>query len=391
MFNFFSRLIDIPDLKKLDIYLIGLILIVSLFGLVSVATASIYFSDNLTGDPFYLFYKQAFHLLLAILLSSILICIPLSYWERFDRYFLLLGLIGLILVFMPGIGVEVKGSNRWIRIFGFTLQPSEVMKFFLLIYVSAYSVRRIQDIQTSWFGFFRPAVLIVLVISLILIQPDLGTPAVIFSSVLAILFLAGVHLKQFILVMALGAISIFALIFFKPYRWQRIISFLDPWADANDTGYQLTQSLMAISRGDWFGVGLGEGLWKMGYLPDAHTDFIFAVIVEEMGLFMAFLLLSFLIFLLIRMIQIGNRSLEKRQFFGYFFSYGVAVLIGLQTVINVGVASGMLPTKGLTLPFVSYGGTNLIVLFALSALVIRTDYETKSSMPLVNITRRVRY
>ena len=198
MFNFFRRLIDIPDLKKLDIYLIGLILIVSLFGLVSVATASIYFSDNLTGDPFYLFYKQAFHLLLAILLSSILICIPLSYWERFDRYFLLLGLIGLILVFMPGIGVEVKGSNRWIRIFGFTLQPSEVMKFFLLIYVSAYSVRRIQDIQTSWFGFFRPAVLIVLVISLILIQPDLGTPAVIFSSVLAVLFLAGVHLKQFI-------------------------------------------------------------------------------------------------------------------------------------------------------------------------------------------------
>ena len=191
--------------------------------------------------------------------------------------------------------------------------------------------------------------------------------------------------------MALGAISILALIFFEPYRWQRIISFLDPWADANDTGYQLTQSLMAISRGDWFGVGLGEGLWKMGFLPDAHTDFIFAVIVEEMGLFMAFLLLSFLIFLLIRMIQIGNRSLEKRQFFGYFFSYGVAVLIGLQTVINVGVASGMLPTKGLTLPFVSYGGTNLIVLFALSALVIRTDYETKSSMPLVNITRRVRY
>ena len=167
MFNFFSRLIDIPDLKKLDIYLIGLILIVSLFGLVSVATASIYFSDNLTGDPFYLFYKQAFHFLLAILLSSILICIPLSYWERFDRYLLLLGLVGLILVFIPGIGVEVKGSNRWIRIFGFTLQPSEVMKFFLLIYVSAYSVRRIKDIQASWFGFFRPAVLIVLVISLI--------------------------------------------------------------------------------------------------------------------------------------------------------------------------------------------------------------------------------
>ncbi|MFL2697916.1 MAG: putative lipid II flippase FtsW [Gammaproteobacteria bacterium] len=391
MLDLFKRFIDFPDIRQLDFYLVSLILLTTIFGLVAVATSSIYFSDTLTGDPFYFFYKQLFHFFLGLIVAFFILCLPLQIWENYDRHLLLLGILGLSLVFFPGIGVEVKGSNRWINLFGFTLQPSEIMKFVLLVYVSAHSVRRIQDLQSNWFGFLRPAILIVLVISLILIQPDLGTPVVIFSSVLAVLFLAGVNIKQFLLVIFLGVLSIFALIFFEPYRWQRIISFLDPWADASDTGYQLTQSLMAISRGDWFGVGLGEGMWKMGHLPDAHTDFIFSVIIEEMGLLTSFFLLLLIFGIVIRLIQIGNRALEKKHFFGYFFSYGSSVLIGLQTIINVGVSTGMLPTKGLTLPFVSYGGTNLLVLYALIGLVLRSDYETKTSMPLLNINRRVRF
>ena len=391
MFAHLGKYFSLPDLKKIDFIFFGLFLFLCLFGLIAVATASIEFSDSITGEPLNFTKKQFIHLLAGGFLFSVFLSIPLAFWENFDRLFLGLGIILLVMVFIPGIGFEVNGSHRWIRIGPFGLQPSEIMKLLSIIYIAGYSVRCLKDLQSNWLGFFRPAILVVLIVSLILIQPDLGTSAVIFATVLGMLFVAGAQMKQFLLVIGLGLLGISALIIFVPWRWERIISFIDPWTDPFGGGYQLTLSLMAIGRGDWFGVGLGEGLMKLGYLPDAHTDFIFSVIVEEMGLFTAILIISTLFFISFRSFYIGRKALERNLYFGFFIAYGVAILIGLHTFINVGVATGLLPTKGLTLPFLSYGGTNLLIMCCLCALVLRVDQETKSSMPSINISRRVNF
>ena len=386
-----EKYFSLPDFKKIDFIFLGLFLFLSLFGLLAVSTASIEFSDSLTGDPLNFTKKQFIHLIAGLFLFSLFLAIPLAFWETFDRLFLGLGILLLIMVFIPGIGIEVNGSHRWIRIGPVGLQPSEIMKLLSIVYIAGYSVRRLKDLQSNWLGFFKPAVLVVLVVSLILIQPDLGTSAVIFATVLGMLFVAGAQMKQFLLVIGLGLLGISALIIFVDWRWERIISFIDPWTDPFGGGYQLTLSLMAIGRGEWFGVGLGEGLMKLGYLPDAHTDFIFSVIVEEMGLFTAILIISTLFFISFRSFYIGRKALERNLYFGFFVAYGVAILIGLHTFINVGVATGLLPTKGLTLPFLSYGGTNLLIMCCLCALVLRVDQETKSAMPSINISRRVSF
>ena len=391
MFANLEKYFSLPDFKKIDFIFLGLFLFLSLFGLLAVATASIEFSDSLTGDPLNFTKKQFIHLIAGLLLFSLFLSIPLAFWETFDRLFLGFGILLLVMVFIPGIGIEVNGAYRWISIGPVGLQPSEIMKLFSIVYIAGYSVRRLKDLQSNWLGFFRPAVLVVLVVSLILIQPDLGTSAVIFATVLGMLFVAGAQMKQFLLVIGLGLLGISALIIFVPWRWERIISFMDPWTDPFGGGYQLTLSLMAIGRGEWFGVGLGEGLMKLGYLPDAHTDFIFSVIVEEMGLFTAILIISSLFFISFRSFYIGRKALERNLYFGFFIAYGVAILVGLHTFINVGVATGLLPTKGLTLPFLSYGGTNLLIMCCLCALVLRVDQETKSAMPSINISRRVSF
>jgi cell division protein FtsW len=390
MLNFRS-LFGAIDFSKVDFFLLSIFFLVSICGLIILASASVQFSDSISGYPFSMLIKQSFHFIAGCLLLLLIIITPLSFWERFDKWLLLFGMLLLLLVFMPGIGVEVNGANRWVRIGGIGLQPSEVMKFISIVYVSAYSVRRITDLQTHWFGFFKPAFLIVLVVSLILLQPDLGTSAVILATVLGVLFLAGVHLRQFLLVLFLALIGISALIIFVPWRWERIISFTDPWSDPFGTGYQLTLSLMSIGRGDWFGVGLGEGLMKMGYLPDAHTDFIYSVVVEEMGLLGGIVIISLLFGLAFRCFYIAKQALIKNQYFGFFAAYGVAILLGLHTFINVGVATGLLPTKGLTLPFISYGGTNLLVMCSLIGLVLRIDYETKVAMPIAHVSRRAAF
>lgn len=379
------------DYQKLDFILIALFLVVSFCGLLILASASVHFSDSLYGDPSAVFNRQFFYFVLGTFGLLILFFIPLSFWSTYDRLLISLGFLLLLLVFIPGIGVEVNGANRWIRFAGIGLQPSEIMKFLSILYVSCYSVRRIKDIQTHWLGFFRPALIIVSIISVILIQPDLGSSAVIFASVLGVLFVAGVKIRQFLIVALLGLLGISLMIIFVPWRWERIISFVDPWSNPWGSGYQLTLSLMSIGRGDWFGVGLGQGLMKMGYLPDAHTDFIFAVIIEETGILGGFFVISLLFGLSFRIFSIGRDSLLKKNFFGFYFSYGVALLLGLHTFINVGVACGLLPTKGLTLPLISAGGTNLIVICLMIGIILRVDYENKNSMPVPHFKRRAQF
>lgn len=385
--NFFNQF----DFSKIDLILLSLFFVLSFSGLLILASASVHFSDSIYGNPSAIFNRQLFYFFLGLFGLLIFFILPLNFWTSYDRLLITLGFILLLLVFVPGIGFEVNGANRWIRLAGFGLQPSEIMKFLSILYVSCYSVRRIREIQSHWIGFFRPAIIIVSIISIILIQPDLGSSAVIFASVLGVLFVAGVKIKQFFIVALLGLVAVTLMIVFVPWRWERIISFIDPWSDPWGSGYQLTLSLMSIGRGDWFGVGLGQGLMKMGYLPDAHTDFIFSVIVEEMGILGGFIIVALLFGLSFRIFYIGRESLLRKNYFGFYFSYGVALLLGLHTFINVGVACGLLPTKGLTLPLISAGGTNLIIVCLMIGLILRVDYENKISMPVPTIKRRAEF
>ena len=385
--NFFNQF----DFSKIDLILLSLFFVLSFSGLLILASASVHFSDSIYGNPSAIFNRQLFYFFLGLFGLLIFFILPLNFWTSYDRLLITLGFILLLLVFVPGIGFEVNGANRWIRVAGFGLQPSEIMKFLSILYVSCYSVRRIREIQSHWIGFFRPAIIIVSIISIILIQPDLGSSAVIFASVLGVLFVAGVKIKQFFIVALLGLVAVTLMIVFVPWRWERIISFIDPWSDPWGSGYQLTLSLMSIGRGDWFGVGLGQGLMKMGYLPDAHTDFIFSVIVEEMGILGGFIIVALLFGLSFRIFYIGRESLLRKNYFGFYFSYGVALLLGLHTFINVGVACGLLPTKGLTLPLISAGGTNLIIVCLMIGLILRVDYENKISMPVPIIKRRAEF
>ena len=385
--NFFNQF----DFSKIDLILLSLFFVLSFSGLLILASASVHFSDSIYGNPSTIFNRQLFYFFLGLFGLLIFFILPLNFWTSYDRLLITLGFILLLLVFVPGIGFEVNGANRWIRVAGFGLQPSEIMKFLSILYVSCYSVRRIREIQSHWIGFFRPAIIIVSIISIILIQPDLGSSAVIFASVLGVLFVAGVKIKQFFIVALLGLVAVTLMIVFVPWRWERIISFIDPWSDPWGSGYQLTLSLMSIGRGDWFGVGLGQGLMKMGYLPDAHTDFIFSVIVEEMGILGGFIIVALLFGLSFRIFYIGRESLLRKNYFGFYFSYGVALLLGLHTFINVGVACGLLPTKGLTLPLISAGGTNLIIVCLMIGLILRVDYENKISMPVPTIKRRAEF
>ena len=385
--NFFNQF----DFSKIDLILLSLFFVLSFSGLLILASASVHFSDSIYGNPSAIFNRQLFYFFLGLFGLLIFFVLPLNFWISYDRLLITLGFILLLLVFVPGIGFEVNGANRWIRVAGFGLQPSEIMKFLSILYVSCYSVRRIREIQSHWIGFFRPAIIIVSIISIILIQPDLGSSAVIFASVLGVLFVAGVKIKQFFIVALLGLVAVTLMIVFVPWRWERIISFIDPWSDPWGSGYQLTLSLMSIGRGDWFGVGLGQGLMKMGYLPDAHTDFIFSVIVEEMGILGGFIIVALLFGLSFRIFYIGRESLVRKNYFGFYFSYGVALLLGLHTFINVGVACGLLPTKGLTLPLISAGGTNLIIVCLMIGLILRVDYENKISMPVPTIKRRAEF
>ena len=387
---FYKQILDF-DFSKLDYFLISLFALLSFIGLLVLTTASVHFSDSLYGNPTHILNKQLFHLFLGFFLLITVFLIPLTFWEQFDRWLLALGILLLILVFIPGVGVEVNGANRWIRIFGFSLQPSEIMKFLIILYISAYCVRRSDEVRRDLLSFVRPSILLVSIISLILIQPDLGTSAVIFASALGVLFVAGVPNRQFFVVFLIGLLGIALLIAYVPWRWERIISFVDPWSDPFNKGYQLTLSLMSIGRGDWFGVGLGESLMKMGYLPDAHTDFIFSILIEELGLLAGILIISMLFGISFRAFLIGRQSLQRRNYFGFFFCFGAAILIGLHVFINVGVATGLLPTKGLTLPLFSAGGTNLLIMCSIIGLILRIDYENKISMPIPRVKKRVNF
>lgn len=355
---------------RIDYPLVMTWLLILALGTVMVTSTAIAVDANLLP-------RQGVYLALALLAFAVVMLIPLSVWQATHHLAWLVAVILCTLVIIPGIGLEAKGAQRWIPLGGFTLQPAEVTKFLLLIYLAGYLARFDEVIGHDSLALVKPLGMVAVILGLLLLQPDFGTAVVLAATTCALLFLAGARLRHYLLILVAGGVAFLLLIYLEPYRMARVWSFLDPWADATNDGYQLTQSLIAFGRGQTFGLGLGEGIQKLAYLPEAETDFIFAVIAEELGLVGAVSVIMLFAFFIFRMLRIARLSLSAGDKFAGYLVYGVALLFGLQTMVNLGVNTGVLPTKGLTLPFVSYGGNSLIVSCAMLALVMRTWWEAE--------------
>ena len=363
------------DLKDFDWGIIFSVFFLTLFGIVMVSSVSL----PLTEGSFSLIISHISKVIIALIIFLLIFRFPTNFWSKVDIQILLIAFFSLLLVFAPIIGQEVNGANRWIRVFGFSIQPSELMKFALIIYISSYCSRRLDEFKEKWLGFWKPILVVVVAISLVLFEPDLGSSAVIFVVALSIMFIAGAPLRHLLIIFSLGMSVFILMILTVPWRMKRILSFMNPWDTYQNEGWQLSHSLIAFGRGDWFGVGLGESLQKLHYLPDAQTDFIFAIIAEEMGLLFCIFLVALFSFLIFKCFYIGRLARHANYYLGSYIAYGAGICIALHVFINIGVSSGMLPTKGITLPFISFGGSNLILMFALIALVLRINFEISES------------
>ena len=363
------------DLKDFDWGIIFSVFFLTLFGIVMISSVSL----PLTEGSFSLIISHISKVIIALIIFLLIFRFPTNFWSKVDIQILLIAFFLLFLVFAPIIGQEVNGANRWIRVFGFSIQPSELMKFALIIYISSYCSRRLDEFKEKWLGFWKPILVVVVAISLVLIEPDLGSSAVIFVVALSIMFIAGAPLRHLLVIFSLGMSVFILMILTVPWRMKRILSFMNPWDTYQNEGWQLSHSLIAFGRGDWFGVGLGESLQKLHYLPDAQTDFIFAIIAEEMGLLFCVFLVALFSFLIFKCFYIGRLARHANYYLGSYIAYGAGICIALHVFINIGVSSGMLPTKGITLPFISFGGSNLLLMFALIALVLRINFEISES------------
>jgi len=360
-----------------DRALLYIVFAISILGLVMVASASIAISERLVGHPFYYLIRQLIFFGIGLVLAYYISRIPLAYWFDMAPTLLLVGLILLVLVLIPGIGREVNGSRRWISLGFFGLQVSELMKLFIVIYLASYIERYYDSMSTNLLAFLKPLALVGLISILLLVQPDFGAVVVISMTSLGMLFLAGVRLWHFgtIFILAIGAFAILAIS--SPYRLERLTTFLNPWADQFDSGYQLTQALIAFGRGEWLGVGLGNSVQKLFYLPEAHTDFLFAVIGEELGMAGLFAVMALFLLFIMRGLMIGHKAILKKQLFAGFMAYGISLWLGLQAVVSMGVNTGLLPTKGLTLPLMSYGGSSLLISLMAVGLLLRINSESE--------------
>ena len=364
-------------LPRIDYWLVSSALALATLGLVMVASASITLADRELGQPFYYAIRQSIYIACGLLAGVLLFRVQLLLLERSGMTLLLSAFALLLLVLVPGIGIEVNGAMRWINAGLFRLQVSEPAKLMIIVYLAGYLARYGEEVRTQISGFIKPMGLLGLAAVLLLLEPDFGATVVLAATVMGMVFMAGVKLVQFGGVLGLGALLLGGMAVSSPYRMERLTTFLNPWADPFDSGFQLTQSLMAIGRGEWFGVGLGASIQKLFYLPEAHTDFVFAVLAEELGLLGVCVIVVLYALLVWRAFIIAVQAARAGNQFAAYLSYGIGIWFGLQSFINIGVNMGLLPTKGLTLPLVSYGGSSMVVMCAAVALLLRVDYETR--------------
>ena len=351
-------------------------------GLVVVSSASMDMASLNYDSPFFFLKRHGVYLAAGIVCAVLVYQIPLAVWERSSGALLIFAYLLLALVLLPGIGKTVNGSTRWIHLGPVNIQVSEIVKVCAIMFVAGYLVRRVDEVRSTFWGFMKPVMVLSVMVLLLLKQPDFGAVVVIMTAVFAMLFLAGARLSQFLIVTFGSAGVAYLLVASSEYRWKRVMGYIDPWADQSSTGYQLVQSLIAFGRGEWTGVGLGNSIQKLFYLPEAHTDFVFAILAEEFGFIGNLIVIALYLALVWVAFGIARKAESLGKFFNAYMVYGFATLIGLQAIVNVGVASGLLPTKGLTLPFISYGGSSLIVMSMVLALIMRADYENQTAVPV---------
>ena len=354
-----------------------IVLAISMYtiGLVMVASSSMPVAERLFDNPFHFIIRHMIYICISLIVAVITMQIPMKRWHQHSAALLIFGIVLLVVVLL--VGRTVNGSTRWIVIGPITIQAAEPAKLFFFCYLAAYLVRRREEVMENVKGFIKPLVVFGLLASLLSLQPDLGTVIVMFVTTFGLLFLAGAKLWQFISVALVGLTAIGALAYFSPYRWARVTGFLDPWQDPFGSGYQLTQSLMAYGRGEVFGQGLGNSIQKLEYLPEAHTDFVMAVLAEEFGFIGITVILLLSLTLVIKALLLGRRAVNKEKYFEGFFAYAIGIRFCFQAAVNVGASSGVVPTKGLTMPLISYGGSSMIIMTIALIVLLRIDHELR--------------
>jgi cell division protein FtsW len=363
-------------LQNIDKLLLITIITLLIGGMVMLASASMPLAERSFGDPFAYLYKQSSAVFLGIISSLIFFLTPSQYWEKLGILTPIFAIGLLSLVFIPDLGVTVNGATRWVKLGPLpNIQVVDPARLLFFLYIAGYCVRQQEQLRMTFVSFLKPMIFIVPACLLLLLQPDFGSTVVLLIVTAALFFVAGFKFRYFtVLVLALvGILGLLAYI--SPYRMARITSFMNPWDDPFNSGYQLTQSLIAIGRGQWFGVGLGEGVQKLFYLPEAHTDFIFAVIAEELGLIGSLLIIGLYAVLIWRIFSIALKAINRKRIFQGYLSFAIAIWFTTQVIINIGVNMGLLPTKGLTLPLISYGRSSMIITLITLAIVLRIGCE----------------
>ena len=349
-------------------------------GLVMVYSASIAIAEADKGvghNSSYYLVHQAIFMIIGLGAAFVAFNVPIAWWQKMAPYLFLIGLVLLVLVLIPGIGLKAGGSRRWLKLFVVNPQPSEFMKLFAAIYVADYTVRKAAVMQSFRHGFLPMLIVMLLVGGLLLREPDFGAFAVISAIAISILWLGGINGRIFAGLLVLLVVGFVFLIWSSPYRLERVVGFMDPWADPYGKGYQLSHALIAFGRGEWFGVGLGASVEKLLYLPEAHTDFLLAVIAEELGFVGVLAVIGMFAWIVIRSFGIAKEAIANERYFAALLSQGLGVWMGVQGIINMGVNMGLLPTKGLTLPLLSFGGSGILANCVAMAIILRIDFENR--------------
>lgn len=366
-----------PMFPGVDTVLLVSLLFLLGMGLLMVATSSMPLAQKDYGDPLFFLRKQLLYVVIGLVLAALVLQVKISYWQKLSPLLLFAGFVLLLILLVPGMGVSVNGSTRWINLGLFRLQPSEMVKLILVVFMAGYIARRQAELQNSFSGFLKPLLLVGLVCALLLQQPDFGTTVVATFTVVAMLFLAGARLTYFIAVMMPMVVGFVFLVLNSPYRMERLTAFMDPWQDPFNSGFQLTQALIAFGRGEWFGMGLGQSVQKQLLLPEPHTDFVLAIVAEELG-FIGLMVIVVAYFLVVwRIFRIASQAERLGSVFRSYAVAGIGIWIGFQVLISLGVNMGVLPTKGLTLPMMSYGGSSMVVMCVAAAFVMRADIENR--------------